>query len=80
MNFPKLQKSTRKQPSEWTAINDLKNDKNIEIKEADKAGSFVILSKSHYKSMLLSQLNDEFLYILGIHYLIGSGFSFSVVL
>ena len=41
------------------AINDLKNDKNIEIKEVDKGGSVVILSKSHYKSMILSQLNDE---------------------
>ena len=41
------------------AINDLKNDKNIEIKEADKGGSVVILSKSHYKSMILSQLDDE---------------------
>ena len=39
--------------------NDLKNDKNIEIKEAGKGGSVVILSKYHYKSMILSQLNDE---------------------
>ena len=44
---------------EWAAINDLKNDKNIEIKEADKGGSVAILSKSHYKSMILSQVNDE---------------------
>ena len=29
------------------------------MKEADKGGSVVILSKSHYKSMILSQLNDE---------------------
>ena len=47
------------------AINDLKNDKNIklmkklEIKEVDKGGSVVILSKPCYKSMILSQLNDE---------------------
>ena len=40
-------------------IYDIKNDKNIEIKEADKGGSFVIPSKSHYKSMILSQFNDE---------------------
>ena len=32
---------------EWVAINDLKNDKNIEIKEVDKGGSMGILSKSH---------------------------------
>ena len=41
------------------AINDEKNDKNIEIKKADNGGSVVVLSKSHYKGMLLSQLNDE---------------------
>ena len=61
MNFPDLQKAPKSNLSklEWAAINDLKNDKNIEIKEADKGGSVVILSKSHYKSMILSQLNDE---------------------
>ena len=40
-------------------INDLKNGKNIKIKEADKGGSVLILSKFHYKSKILSQLNDE---------------------
>ena len=44
---------------EWATINDLKIDKNIEVKEADKGGFVVILSKSHYKSMILPQLNDE---------------------
>ena len=32
---------------------------NKDIKEADKGVSVAILSKSHYKSMILSQLNDE---------------------
>ena len=41
------------------AINNLKNDKNIEIKEADKGGSVVILSKFHFKSMILSQLDEK---------------------
>ena len=41
------------------AINNLKNDKNIEIKEADKGGSIVILSKFHFKSMILSQLDEK---------------------
>ena len=61
LNFPDMQKAPKSNLSklEWAAINDLKNDKNIEIKEADKGGSVVILSKSHYKSMILSQLNDE---------------------
>ena len=49
-NFSKL---------EMAAVNDLKNDKKIEIKEADKGGSVLILSKFHYKSMILSQLSDE---------------------
>ena len=29
------------------------------IKEADNGRSVAIISKSHYKSMILSQLNDE---------------------
>ena len=31
---------------------------NIKVKEAGKCGSVVILSKSHYKSMILSQISD----------------------
>ena len=54
----KKQKSILSKP-EWVAINDLKNDKNVEIKETDKEGSVVILSKSHHKNTILSQLNDE---------------------
>ena len=55
-NFPDLQKAPKSNLSklECTVINDLKNDNNIEIKEADKLGSIVILSKSHFKSMILS--------------------------
>ena len=61
LHFPNLQKAPKRNLSklEWVAINDEKNDKNIEIKEADKGGSVVVVSKFHYKSMLLSQLNDE---------------------
>ena len=61
LNFPDLQKAPKSNLSklEWAAINDLKNDKNIEIKETDKGESVLILLKSHYKSMILSQLNDE---------------------
>ena len=56
LNFPDLQKAPKSNLSklEWAVMNDLKNVKNIEIKEADKGGSVVILSKSHYKSMILS--------------------------
>ena len=44
---------------EWAAINDLKNDKNIEVKEADKGESVVIFSICHHKSMILSQVHDK---------------------
>ena len=52
LNFPDLQKAPKSNLSklELAAINDLKNDRNIEIKEADKGGSVVILSKCHYKT------------------------------
>ena len=45
LNFADLQKAPKYNHSkiELVAINDLKNDKNIEIKEADKGGSVVIL-------------------------------------
>ena len=57
LNFPNLQKAPKSNLSklEWAAINDLKNGKSREIKEA---GYAVIFSKSHYKSMVLSQIND----------------------
>ena len=61
LNISDLQKPPKSNLSKlkWAAINNLKNDKNIEIKETDKRGSTINLSKSHYKSMILSQLNDE---------------------
>ena len=64
LDFPDLQKAPKSKLSKlkWAAINDLKNDKNIEIKEANKGESVEILPKSHYKSMILSQLNDEKIY------------------
>ena len=53
LNFPDLQKAPKYKLSnlEWPAINDLKNDKNIEIKEADNKGSVVILSKFQILNM-----------------------------
>ena len=41
------------------AIKDLRNNNNVEIMEMNKGRSALILSKSCYKSMILSQLNDE---------------------
>ena len=37
----------------------VKNEKNIEIMEADNSGPVVTFWKFHYKSMILSQINDE---------------------
>ena len=56
LNFPDLQKAPNSILSklEWANMNDLKNLKNIEIKERGKGGSALILSKSHCKSMILS--------------------------
>ena len=38
-----------------------KND-GIVIKEADKGGSIVIMTKRHYKKMVYEQLNDNITY------------------
>ena len=56
LNFPDMHKAPKSNLSklERAAISDLKNDKNTEIKKTDKGGFVVILSKSHYKSMILS--------------------------
>ena len=43
---------------QWKAVNDLRNNDNIVIKEADKGGCVVIMNKSHYMSMVYGQLND----------------------
>lgn len=64
-NFPKTSCKTVKQNlsrPEWEAINDLKNDNTIIIKEADKGGASVIMDKEHYKSMVENILNDEAYY------------------
>ena len=45
--------------SEWNAIENLKNDDNIIIKEADKGGAVVIMDRDYYKSMCLSMLEDS---------------------
>ena len=56
--LPDLQKALKSDLSklEWAPINHLKNGKKIEIKESDKGRSVVILSKSHYKSIILHYL------------------------
>ena len=40
----------------------LKNSDGIIIKEADKGGSIVIMTKRHYKKMVYEQLNDNITY------------------
>ena len=61
MNFPGLQITPKSNFSklEWEAINDLKNGSNVEMKGVGKGESAVILSKSHYKTMTLLQLNNK---------------------
>ena len=41
---------------------ELKNNKNIIIKEADKGGTVVIMSKKHYCKMVFDHLNDNQIY------------------
>ena len=61
MNFPDLQKAPKTNLSklEWMVIHDLKYEKNIEIEKTGKGRSVVTLSKSHYKCIILSQINHE---------------------
>ncbi|CAJ0926331.1 unnamed protein product [Ranitomeya imitator] len=44
------------------ALRSLKENKRIVIKPADKGGSIVIMDKSHYVSIIQSQLNDRTTY------------------
>ena len=41
---------------------ELKNNKNIIIKEADKGGTVAIMSKKHYCKMAFDHLNDNQIY------------------
>ena len=61
LNHSKQPKSnlTSKQ---WNGINQLKNNNNIVIKEADKGGAVVIMNKEHYMRMVYSQLHDGVTY------------------
>ena len=53
LNIPDLQKAPKCNFLKLdAATKNLKNGKNVEIKEADKGGSVVILSKSYYKSTI----------------------------
>ena len=44
--------------SERKGLNDLRNDNSIILKEADKGGSIIIMSKDYYKERVMEQLND----------------------
>ena len=59
LNFPDFVKSNKKQPFKAVTDGYKRVNKNIQIKEAGKGESALILSKSHYKNMKLSQLNDK---------------------
>ena len=61
LDIRKKQKSNLSK-EQWNAINQLKNNDGIIIKEADKGGSIVIMTKRHYKKMVYEQLNDNITY------------------
>ena len=44
---------------EQKGLKDLKTNKDIIIKEADKGGCVVIMDTQHYVNMVMSQLNDK---------------------
>ena len=44
---------------EWQDILNLKNNKDIIIKEADKGGAVVIMNTKHYFKMISDHLNEE---------------------
>lgn len=47
---------------EWAAIEKLKNDENIIIKEADKGNSVIIMDRDYYKTLCLTILEDNIYY------------------
>ena len=47
---------------EKSALQTLRNDKNIVIKQADKGGAIVIMDSEYYKTMVEEQLNDRTFY------------------
>uniref|UniRef100_A0A8W8MEY9 Uncharacterized protein n=1 Tax=Magallana gigas TaxID=29159 RepID=A0A8W8MEY9_MAGGI len=47
---------------QYQAMQTLKNDPSIIIKNADKGGAIVIMDRDHYKEMSLSQLQDHQFY------------------
>ena len=44
---------------DWQALKELKNDKRIVIKEADKGGAVVIMDSVHYEKMIYKQIEDK---------------------
>ena len=63
LDIRKKQKSNLSK-EQWNAINQLKNNDGIIIKEEDKGarGSVVIMTKRHCKKMVYEQLNDNITY------------------
>lgn len=47
---------------EWVALNQLKNNDQLIIKEADKGRSIVVMSTTYYKSRMETMLSDEMTY------------------
>lgn len=48
--------------SEWKALKDIRNDKSIILKPADKGGAMVILNTDEYINKCMAHLNDNTIY------------------
>ena len=53
---------------QWDALEELSNDQNIIIKEADKGSAIVIMNKEDYKDMVLEIIKDTEYYVESVNY------------
>ena len=53
---------------QWDALEELSNDQNIIIKEADKGSAIVIMNKEDYKDMVLEIIKDPEYYVESVNY------------
>ena len=53
---------------QWDALEELSNDQNIIIKEADKGSAIVIMNKEDYKDMVLEIIKDPEYYVEFVNY------------
>ena len=66
-NFPNTIQNTRTVKSnfskeKWIELNNLRNDKTITIKQADKGSAVVVMDTTHYIDLVQQMLNDQNFY------------------